>query len=419
MRVLHVVTAFPRSPDDVITPWMVQLLGALRARGVEAEVLAPSYRGGTARAIEGIPVHRFRYGPAALETLTHDETVPDRLRHHPVQAALLPGYLAGGTLRAARLGRGDPGYDVVHVHWPMPHALMGAALRRASGGRTALVCSYYSVEIHWVRRRLPWLLSFLRWTARTADRATAISSATAREVQELGRPEVDVIPFAAALDAAETESYRAPFSGEGPLELLFVGRLVERKGVEVAVRALSRIVPRREARLTVVGEGSREPVIRAEVERLGLREQVRFTGFLSSDELRRAYASCDAFLLPAVVDRKGDTEGLGVVLLEALRFRRPVVASDVGGIPDIVRDGETGWLVPPGDPAALASRVLALAAEPGEARRVADAGSVFARERFSWERIGRDLEGCYAAAVRARRVDGGGEANATRGEGSA
>lgn len=407
MRVVHVVTAFPRHAADPITPWLVRLLGHLRERGVDARALAPSYRGDAATEIDGIPVRRFRYGPARWETLSHDQTVPDRLRGSPLHAALLPGYLFGGLRAAWSMGRERP--DVVHIHWPMPHALFGAAARTASGGTAAVVCSYYSVELNWVERELAWLRPFLRWTIRTADAVTAISSATARRIRShVDRP-IRVVPFAAAVEAGTEDgasTAKPPLAGE-EIELLFVGRLVERKGVQILMRALPRILERRSVHLTVVGEGSWLERLRAEATACGVADRVRFAGFIPEAELRRHYASCDIFVLPAVVDAKGDTEGLGVVLLEALRFGRPIVASDIGGIPDIVRPGRSGWLVPSGDSEALAKQILAIASDPVAARKVAARGQEWAEQRFSWERVVSELLEVYGEAVAARRGKGG------------
>ena len=415
------VTAFPRWPGDVITPWMVELVRRSRERGLDAEVLAPAYRGGGAREVEGIPVRRFRYAPAAWETLTHDETVPDRVGRSPAYAALVPLYLAGGVLAGWRAGGERP--DVVHVHWPMPHALFGAAARAASGGRTALVCSFYSVELTWVSRRLRPLVPFLRWTARTADAVTAISRSTAAMVRELADVEPRVVPFAAAAGdggeaGPEREGEREPGHGWGgerpplsggpeePLRLLFVGRLVERKGVEHLVRALPRVRRERPAELTVVGEGEWEPVIREAAREAGVEVHVRLTGYVDRPTLERLYREADLFVLPAVVDRKGDTEGLGVVLLEAMRAGRPVIASRVGGIPDIVEHERSGWLVPPAEPGALAGAILGAARDPGAARAVAEEGRRRATEEFSWDAILDGLEAAYEAAVTARRGDG-------------
>ena len=403
MRVLHVATAFPRHEGDPITPWMVEILEGLRARGVDAQVLAPSYRGGGARAVYGIPVRRFRYAPAALETLTHDETVPDRIRRSRAYASLVPAYLVGGTAAALREGAAGA-WDVVHVHWPMPHAVLGAALRLGSRGRAAMVSSYYSVELRWVERRMPWLKPFLRWSARTSDVLTANSSATARKVSEYTEREVHVVPAPAPFDeeAVARERARPPFTGDDPIRLLFVGRLVERKGVDQLVRALPRILEEREALLTIVGEGEWRSRIEEAARSARVEDRVEFTGYVSSDRLRRLYAHCDVFVLPAVYDDKGDTEGLGVVLLEALLFERPVVASGIGGIVDIVRDGETGWTVPPEDPGALAGAVLEAARDPQRARELARRGRRHVLENFSTEAVVAALEEVYRDAVNRR-----------------
>ncbi len=401
MRIVHIATAFPRSDDDVITPWLVSLLESIRDRGHEVEVLAPAYRGCESGTFRGIPVHRFRYGPARLETLTHDETVPDRLARRPTYGALLPAYLMGGSLAATRIAARRP--DVVHVHWPMPHAWFGGLLRAASGVGTAMVSSFYSVELRWVERRMPWLTPFLRWSIETADLVTAISASTAGRVRGLVDRPVAIVPFSAAVQPSSGRVETLPLEDGGPLELLFVGRLVERKGVETLVRALPRVLEHREAHLTIVGEGEWEPEIRKAISAVGVESQVQMTGKISEPELERLYAGSDIFVLPAVVDRKGDTEGLGVVLLEALRFGRPIIASDIGGIPDIVRHGETGWLVEPGDPGGLARRIIQVAKRPEESRRVAVVGKRWVDERFALPSITSDLIACYEEAVTIRR----------------
>jgi len=415
LKVIHIATAFPRSEQDVITPWLVELIRRQREAGLDASVLTSAYRGLGDQTVSGIPVHRFRYAPKPAETLTHDETVPDLIERHPTRLALVPPYLIAGMRAARNLGKGRP--DVAHVHWPMPHALLGASMRSGSGGRTALVSSFYAAELNWTRRRLPWLKGFLSWCVRTSDATTAISGPTAELVRSRGGDPV-VIPFGAALDPAdETQGSaaepgatdeRVPLSrGPGePLEILFVGRLVERKGVEYLVRAVAELRRTRPAHLTVVGEGQWEPRIREAVRECEGEEWVSFTGRVPAADLRALYAGADVFVLPAVVDRKGDTEGLGVVLLEALRFGRPVVASAVGGIPDIVEDGRTGWLVPPGDVKALAGALERVAADPEAARKTAARGRAVTLERFSWDIILTGLTACYRNAIDVRRRAG-------------
>jgi glycosyltransferase involved in cell wall biosynthesis len=178
---------------------------------------------------------------------------------------------------------------------------------------------------------------------------------------------------------------------------------VERKGVEVLVRALARLRHTRDAELVIVGSGNREDSVRRTAALEGVADHVHLRGFVTAERLAEEYTEADIFVLPAVVDSRGDTEGLGVVLLEALAYERPVIASRAGGIPDIVIDGETGWLSDPGDSEVLARRILDVISDPEEARRVAAQGKRRAGARFSWERILEETDVVYASAAEARR----------------
>ncbi|HKP76095.1 MAG TPA: glycosyltransferase family 4 protein, partial [Longimicrobiaceae bacterium] len=123
-------------------------------------------------------------------------------------------------------------------------------------------------------------------------------------------------------------------------------------------------------------------------------------GFVPAETLRERLAGCDAFVLPAVVDAKGDTEGLGVVLLEAMTYARPVIASAAGGIVDIVRDGRNGYLVPPGEAEALAGAISRMMDDPARARALGLQGRRDAEEGFSWDAIADRLAAIYRAVAK-------------------
>lgn len=399
VKVLYIATAFPRDPDDVITPWLVETITRLRARGVEVEVLAPAYRGGRSQRIHEIPVHRFRYAPSVWETLTHDQTAPDRIRERPHMAALLPGYVAAGASAAARLAR-TGGFDLVHAFWPLPHGLLGMAAKRAAG--IPLVETFFGVELTWVQTQLRPLRPALRAIIRGADRVTAISSHTAALLREVA-PGVEpaIIPFGAAITApegiAEPPPPPAPHAG---LRLLFVGRLVERKGVHVLLDALALLPEEPPVRLEVIGDGPERDPLEHRARALGIEGRVDFRGYVPRETLVHALETSDALVLPAIRDAKGDVEGLGVVLLEAMGFGRPVIASHAGGIVDIVKPGETGLLVPPGDPTALAAAVESFARDPAMVRRLGEAARHDVRERFSWDSILDRLTDLYDSLLR-------------------
>lgn len=389
MRILHIVTAFPRGPDDAITPWLVELLHRLQRAGHDVEVLTSAYRGSAGHQFAGIPVHRFRYFFRRWENLTHEETAPDRMRRSLLHRVLPLPFVAAGMLAAWRLARRGH-YDVLHVHWPVPLALLGWAAQRARPA--PIVTTFYGVEIRWVKHKLKFLKPFVAWAARRSQAVTAISSYTAAELRELVEVPIEVIPYAAPLSSR--------LMADVPRQdgvILFVGRLVERKGVVHLIDALARLHENPGARLVIVGDGPERSHLENHARRLGVHDRVVFRGRVSDAELRQAYAEASVFALPSVLDSRGDTEGLGVVLLEALQSGVPVVASRIGGIVDIVQDQETGLLVPPGDPAALARALGILLRDRVRARQLADAGRRWLAERFSWDVIVARWDRLYRA----------------------
>jgi glycosyltransferase involved in cell wall biosynthesis len=399
VRILHVVTAWPRDPEDVITPWLVTLAEKQAERGHEVDVLAPAWRGEPGARSRGVSVRRFRYAPARFERLTHEETVPDRLQRHPGYATLVPGYLAAGVTAAWRLGRRRR-YDVVHVHWAVPHGLAGWAASR--GADAALVTTFYGAEIRWAEKRFPPARPFLRWyCARSA--LIAISESTRGMIAPYagGRP-IEVVPYGVPLpgetpDAADAQKETPRVSSAEAPRILFVGRLVARKGVDRLLEALAGIAASA-WRLEVVGFGPERDPLEARADALGICDRVDFLGRVTSEELVAAYRRAACFVLPATLDEREDTEGLGVVLLEAMSYGVPVVATRRGGIVDIVEDGRTGVLVED-EPRALARAIDALLSDPGRRRALGEAGRARVRERFGWDRIVDRLEAVYRSAA--------------------
>jgi len=403
VRILIVSTAFPRERDDPTVKWLAETLRRLSADAsgtYEFEVLTSAYRGGGNTSLDGIPIHRFRYFFARWERLTHEESAPDRMRRSWLYAALPAFYLFFGTIAAWRLARARR-YDIVHVHWPVPHAVFGWAAR--AGGARRIISQFYSIELRWVRHSLPFLRGFLRRAVTSADYVVAISSSTAREVQAVAAVPVDIIPYAVDLPIGEAADRAAigpaQPSPARPFTVLYVGRLVERKGVRYLLDALAMMSPSIGARAVIIGDGPERPALEALAQQSGVSDRVEFRGWASPAELHSAYESASAFALPAVVDRRGDTEGLGMVLLEAMTYEVPVVSTPLGGIPDIVESNRTGLLVPPNDAKALAAALTSLASDTALARRLGVAGRQSAEKNFSWDGVLSKWRAMYARVM--------------------
>jgi glycosyltransferase involved in cell wall biosynthesis len=383
MKVLYIATAFPRFEGDIITPWLVEVIRRLKAKGIEVEVYTSSYKGLRSQELYGIKVHRFHYFFKKWETLTHEETAVDRVKKGLLNKLLVFCYLFMGAWQIVGLARRSK-YDIVHTHWPLPHAIFGYIASKISGAKHILY--FHGVELMWVRSELKFLKPFLRWAIRKADAVICNSSHTAQRIKEIYNREVHIIPSGQAV-MAESSVPKEKIKTSSQKQILFVGRLVERKGVRYLIEAFSTLPSNIEARLNIVGTGPEMEVLKKLVEDKNLSEKVSFLGKVTPQELDQCYRKADVFVLPAVIDRKGDTEGLGVVLIEALTYKVPVIASAVGGIVDIVKHNETGILVPEKDVAALSQALNKILSDPQYAQKLAEAGYSHVKENYNWDTI--------------------------------
>ena len=190
-----------------------------------------------------------------------------------------------------------------------------------------------------------------------------------------------------------------------PLRLLAAGRLVEKKGYPVLLEALAAVVASgRPVSCRIIGDGPLRAALAEQARALGIAEVVTFEGARSHAEVADAYRAADAFVQCSVVLADGDRDGVPNVVLEAMASGLPVVASDVAGIPEAVVDGETGFLVAPSEPAAVADRIGRLADDRALARRLGDAGRARAVARFDRRAAQRAVARLVAEATRAPRA---------------
>ena len=169
--------------------------------------------------------------------------------------------------------------------------------------------------------------------------------------------------------------------------LLTVGRLVPRKGLDTTIRALPALledVP--DAQYIIVGSGPDEDRLRGLVNEHNVHDVVRFAGQVPWSDLLLYYNAADVFVMPSREDPP-DVEGFGLVFLEANASGTPVVGADAGGVPDAIVDQQTGFLVPPSDPEALASALSSLLTNPERAHAMGDAGRKRAETVASWDAV--------------------------------
>ena len=363
----------------------------LQPTGAKFTVFAPAYEGSKGYVMDNIRVHRFRYCFKKYENLARDGA-PTKLQRQPLYFFAAASYILLGSIQLFWVClREKP--DVLHVHWPFPHGLMAFPASCLLG--IPMAFSFHGAELL-LMRKFGFVKPILRWLTRSIGAVTANSSFTCKLIQDhIYQGPIAMIPYGLTIEA---KSPKPRAEGAIP-RLLFVGRLDERKGLRYLLEAMPKILADQPVELRIVGKGHLEAEVKAQCQEMGLDQAVRFLGFVTKEELAEEYAACDVFVLPAIVDSKGDTEGLGIVMIEALAHGKPVIASNVGGIPDVITNGKTGILIPEKDPDALTTAVIDMLNHPDQANSLGKAGLADIQSRFSWKKILPQWQAVFSQAL--------------------
>lgn len=374
-RLLVVASTFPVRGGDG-TPSFVWDLAEQEASHFDTVVLVPRVRRAPARERVGsLEIHRFRYFPARWEDLA-DGAILENLRARPSRWLQVVPLVVAEALALRRLLRSHRP-DILHVHWLIPQGLVA----RWVAPSTPQVLTTLGGDVYALKGRLAGMLQ--RAVLRRAAAVTVMNDDMRdRLLQRGANPSTTLV----APMGADTSTVRAALREAEPQpgRLLFAGRMVEKKGAHVLLQAL-----RGQGgswSLDLVGDGPLRPALQATA--AGLEGPVRWLGTLERPALARAMAGCEIFVLPSVTASTGDQDGLPVVLLEAMTAGCAVVASRLPGIAEVIQDGRTGLLVPPGEPAALRAAIDRLLAD-GDLRARLGAAARTAAEPYSAEATGK------------------------------
>lgn len=350
----------------------------------EVTVLVPASRGAlSVEQLGNLTVRRYTYSWPDWSQRLADGAILPNLRRNRLLLGQVPAFVLAQLWAAWRLARREA-FDVLHAHWALPQGWVGAILRSRLG--IPMLTTTHGGDMYALRRGLA--LRAKRWALRSSDRITAVSTSLKREVLSLGVEEERVRVLPMGVDTARftpdaaSPGLRSELNPDGPV-LLFVGRLVEKKGTRYAVEAMPAILREQPtARLVVVGDGPERALLGQLSERLGLNGHVNFAGAIPNHQLPAYFASADVFVGPSVVESNGDTESFGIVFAEAMASGCPVIATDVGGVADLVVDGQTGFLVLERDSEAIADAVVRVLQDGAQRERLRKDGLAWVRDQF-------------------------------------
>jgi colanic acid/amylovoran biosynthesis glycosyltransferase len=287
--------------------------------------------------------------------------------------------------------------DVIHSHFG-PSALFAVAARRAGLVRAPIVATVHGTDVTRLpRKRGP---DMYRSAFREVESLTVGSAFIADVAVKLGAAPKKLHRLPQGVDTRAFVRTRRDGREDRSFTLVTVARLVEVKGVDYGLRAVSIAsahVPK--LRYLIVGDGPERSRLERLADELGICDRVSFLGAQDRSGVVEAFDRSDAFLLSGVLTTDGSVEGQGLAVLEAMATGLPAIVSDVGGLGEGVRDGETGFLVGERDVEGLAGHIVDLASHSAGRRRMGDAASSYVRERFSLDAHLDSLERLYRSVL--------------------
>jgi glycosyltransferase involved in cell wall biosynthesis len=404
LRIICPTYWYPQHATDTQATYVHDINRHLARRGHSVTVVTPGNSSLPAvDTFDGVEVLRF---PMELPVdLTYGRVAQTRVNFVGkfARLAVMAHYLEA-QYRATLNAAADRGADVIHAHWAIPTGPAAVHAARRVGLPSVITMHggdvYVNPEQGYDFPTRWYVKPALRWTLRHADALTAITEDCRQHALRAGAPAesihlvfngTDLRRFSPAPGGRDHAD--SPY---GPHMIFACRQLFPRKGIRFLIEAAARLKPRfPDLKVVVAGDGFERPELIHLAESLGIAADVTFLGWVANTDLPPYYRAAAVSVIPSL------EEGFGIPAAEAMGCETAVVASDAGGLPEVVQHGVTGLVVPRGDTTALAEAIGSLLADPDRRLAMGRAGRERALRLFDWDRTAAQFERIYAE-VRAK-----------------
>ncbi len=407
IRVLVIATTFPRWENDQEPPFVYDLCRNL-PKEIDIHILAPHAPGAKELETWGkMKITRFPYFfPKSLEKLCYEGGIIPNLKSSWLARLQLPFFLIALLIHLIKMTSGNK-FDLIHCHWLIPQGFFCALIKIFRG--IPYILTAHGGDVYSFKN-IPFVRSLIKFSLKHSTICTVNSQATKNEVlKNRENSNIQVVPMGVDLDKFNPENFNHEIRdsmGSENLLLLGVGRLAFKKGFNFLIEAMPQIIQEiPNTQLVIIGFGPQKEQLEKQIQRLNLSSSVSLIGGKSGKELRDWFASADIFIGPSIVTPDGDTEGQGVVFLEAMASGTAVIASDVGGIKDVVRDKFSGLLVHEKNPQAIAKKTVQLAKDKNQRDQLIQNALEMVRSDYSWQNSSKNISELYHQYTHAKIID--------------
>lgn len=389
MKILVLTSTYSRWENDT-EPKFVDNLCRYLSKSNEVHVVAPHAPGIPRQEnMDGIPVFRFKYCFEHWQHLAYDGGILPSIKENRLRVLLIPLFIFSELLLTIKLLR-EHHYDVIHAHWIVPQGLVAVFARTFTRKRAAIVITSHGGDLFALKGKV--LTRLKRWITAQAAHLTVVSSTMKTNAARLNlknEHDISVIPM--GMDSKTM--FCPPASPDKRKGLVFVGRLVEKKGLEYLLGAMPAVLQAHpNERLTIVGDGPLKDDLSRLIKSLGISEAVKFTGSATNSEIPFYLQAATIAIFPSVVAAGGDQEGTPVAIMEALACACPVIVGDYPGARDIIEHGGNGLLVEQKSADDIAQAINFLLSNADERTRLGNTGRTSVVNDYDWDVISARFE---------------------------
>lgn len=389
-NILVTATTFPRWKNDTEPNFVFVLSKLLASHGHKVVALVPHFHKAKKYEVIGnVKIYRFSYFfPYKLQKVCYEGGIFGNFKKYRIALFQLPLLIAFEFLNMAKLIKKEK-IDIIHAHWILPQGFLAYLCKKLF--KVPYVVTAHAGDIFPLKSKFFRFLSYL--AVKNSNFCTANSIYTKKELKKIPTGKnIKIIPMGVDLSLFTQKNQNINLRRKLDIKkefILSVGRLAEKKGIKYLIMAMKDVIKKfPEAKLVVVGDGPERKNLEHLAKELKLQNNIIFMGSVENKYLPEFYATADLFVGPSIVTKSGDTEGLGIVFLEALASRTCVVGSDVGGIPDIIEHNKTGLLVRQKDSKQLSDSIIKLLRNEKLRKSLALNGQRKVKEIYSWNLIG-------------------------------
>lgn len=284
-------------------------------------------------------------------------------------------------------------YDIIHCHFGSI-GLRGKSLREAGAIHGKLITAFHGIDITMFVQHLG--EDVYRGLFRTGDRFLPISERWRNRLIELGCDASEIYVHRMGIDCSKFAFTPRHLAVGEPVKIVTIARLVEKKGVEYGIRAIAKLVESTpNVQYTIVGDGPLKQQLQALIQELKVEKTVQLLGWRQQQEVIELLNRSHILLMPSVTAANGDQEGIPVSGMEALAMGMPIVGTQHSGIPELVQDGVSGFLVPERDPEALAEKLGYLVQHPERWLEMGQAGRAYVEANYDINQLNDQLVKIY------------------------